>query len=291
MIDFIANPTAGGKFGKKIKKTIAKIEEYLLAKRIDYSIHYTKKTKRATEITKELIANNAETIVAVGGDGTLHEVLNGFSNFEKTALGIIPCGTGNDFAASINIPLDPIKALEIVLNEEAKYTDFMQMPTVRGLNTIGMGIDVDVLERYSKLKKKTQFGYTKCLIGALFNVKFTKIKAELNDKIKETTSFLACVANGYRIGGGMPICPGATPTDNKLDFMTYDEVHGFKIVKAFIKLKKGKIFDSKEAHHDYTEEVKIYPEGDYTVNVDGELYKNIPFEVKIVPNKLRIFRV
>jgi YegS/Rv2252/BmrU family lipid kinase len=290
MLDFIVNPSAGGKDGKKIKKALPKIEARLLEKNVEYVIHMTKSPKQATELTEMLIQAGATDIIVIGGDGTLHEVINGFSNFDRVALGIIPCGTGNDFASALNLPLDPIDALNVILDGEPKYTDFMQMPTVRGLNIIGTGMDADVLKRYQALKKKSKLGYTTSLIKTLFDYKYIEFDAEVNGERTSHFSFTACVANGHRYGGGIPICPVADPTDNKLDFLVVDQINGIKIINAFIKLKSGKILTLKESHHQNMQEIKIFPKGDYVVNVDGELYENIPFEVKIVSNTLRVYR-
>lgn len=290
MIDFLVNPTAGGKSGRKIKKAIPKLQKHLIKRKVEYAFHYTEKEKQAISLTEELIDNGATTIVVIGGDGTLHEVINGFKNFDKVSLGLIACGTGNDFAAAIGIPSDPVKALDLIIDGTPKYTDFMQMPTVRGLNIIGMGVDVDVLKRYAALKRKTKFGYTKCLIKTLMHVEFSDFTAEIDGEAKDVHSFMACIANGHRYGGGIRICPTATPVDKKLDFVTVDEMHGLKIVKAFLKLKKGDVDSVKEYHRKQITAVKITPNGDYTVNVDGELYDNIPFEVKIVSDTLRMFR-
>lgn len=291
MIDFIVNPKAGGYDGKKIKKALPKLEKRLLERNTEYLIHMTKRPNQATELTKSLIKNGATNIVVVGGDGTLHEVINGFSNFENVSLGIIPCGTGNDFASALKLPLDPVKALDVILDGEPKFTDYMQMPTVRGLNIIGMGVDVDVLKRYAKQKKKTKFKYTMCLIKTLFNVKYAEFNAETDVfENRFHRSFIACVANGHRYGGGIPICPIATPTDGLLDFVTVNEIKGLKIVSAFLKLKKGKVLSLKEASHANMKSIKITASTPYTVNVDGELYENIPFEVTVVSDKLRVYR-
>ncbi len=290
MLNFIVNPSAGGKDGKKIKKALPKIEKKLVQNGVDYYIHMTKRPKQATELTKSLIEAGATDIIVIGGDGTLHEVINGFSDFERVALGIIPCGTGNDFASALKLPLDPSAALDLILKGSPKYTDFMQMPTVRGLNIIGTGIDADVLKRYQSLKKKNKFGYTASLIKTLFDFKYTEFDAEFNGERKSYRSFTACIANGHRYGGGIPICPVADPADGKLDFVSVDQIKGLKLIGAFIKLKGGKVLTLKESEHRTMREIKIYPKGDYVVNVDGELYKNIPFEVKIVSDTLRVYR-
>ena len=107
---------------------------------------------------------------------------------------------------------------------------------------------------------------------------------------KKYSSFIACVANGYCYGGGIPICPVADATDNKLDFVAVKGMSKLKIIGAFLKLKKGKVLQLKEATHINMEKIRIFPEGHYTVNVDGELYDDIPFEVEVVSNKLKLYR-
>ena len=219
--------------------------------------------------------------------------LNLFKNstdFEKVNLGLIPCGTGNDFAQAVNIPLNPEKALDIILNNKPQYTDFMQMPTVRGMNVIGTGIDVDVLKRYESLKKKTKFGYTLCLIKTLFNFEYTSFKAEIDGEQSEYRSFIAAVANGPVFGGGLAICPTATPFDNELNFVAVKEMKLLGIIRAFIKLKKGKLLTLKQTTEKPFKHIKITTEKPCTVNVDGELYENIPFEVQIVSDKLKMYR-
>ena len=291
MIDFIINPLAGGKNGKKVKAAISIIENKLNALKTEYALHYTEYPKNATELTKTLIAGGATSIVVVGGDGTLHEVLNGFSEFDRVNLGLIPCGTGNDFAHAAKIPEDPEKALNIVLKNRPEYTDFMQMPTVRGMNIIGMGIDVDVLNRYEKSSRKTKLTYTLCLIKSLFKFDYSDFSVETSDGKKEHyRSIIACVANGYRYGGGISICPPANPFDKRLNFVAIKEIKKIKLIGAFLKLKKGKVLSLPQAVHYDVREIKITPKGHYTVQVDGQLYDEIPFEVKIVSDTLKMYR-
>ncbi len=290
-MEIIINPIAGGKHGKKIKKALLAVINRLHERKIKYTIHQTEKKGHAKELTAKLISEGATTIVALGGDGTLHEVINGFTSFENTALGLIPCGTGNDFATALGLPKDPVKALDLILDTEPKYTDFMQMPTVRGINIIGMGIDVDVLKKYESLKKKTKLGYTKCLIKTLFDFDYTDFTVEIDgEKTIDYRSFIACIANGHVFGGGIPICPIANPTDNELNFVAVREIKRSKIINAFLKLKKGKILTLSQSEHTPCKKVKITTKQPYTVNVDGELYDDIPFEIEIVSNKLKMFR-
>ena len=92
-LDIIYNPFAGGE--KKMKKNLALVEDKLNALKIVYRLHRSEYAKHAIALTKEAIANGAKTVVAMGGDGTLNEVLNGLYNFENITFGLLPCGTGN----------------------------------------------------------------------------------------------------------------------------------------------------------------------------------------------------
>ncbi|MBO4594501.1 MAG: hypothetical protein J5697_02225, partial [Clostridia bacterium] len=91
-------------------------------------------------------------------------------------------------------------------------------------------------------------------------------------------------------GGGIPICPVADPTDHLLDFVAVREIKGLKIVGAFLKLKAGKILSLKQSFHDRAKSIKIETDLPCTVNVDGELYDGIPFNVKVVSDELKMYR-
>lgn len=289
-LDIIVNPTAGGKHGRRIKKALMAIEKRLNQRQVEYKIHYTKEKNHGIELTKQVIEQGATDVVMVGGDGTLHEVINGFCNFEKVNLGIIPCGTGNDFATVLGLPKNPVKALDLILDGQAKYTDYMQMPTVRGLNIICMGIDVSVLQKYQALKHKNKLGYTKCLIQTLMDFEYSDFVANIDGEDVAYRSFIACVANGNQYGGGIPIAPPADPTDNHLDFVAVKEIKKSKIPVSFLKLKAGKILTLPQGVHKPCSHVKVTPSKPSYVNVDGELYFDIPLEVNIVSNKLKIYR-
>lgn len=291
MLDFIINPKAGGKHGAKIKNATNIIENILKSENTKYRFHYTEYPKHATAIAKDLNENGATTIIVVGGDGTLHEVINGITDFGKTALGLIPCGTGNDFAAAVDIPEDVTAALNLILHGKAQFTDYMQLPTVRGINITGMGLDVEVLKKYEHAKRKTKLTYTMCLIKSLLSFKYSDFDVIADDGEKiNYHSIIACVANGYRYGGGISICPPASPYDNALDFVAMKRMNKFKLIGGFIKLKKGKVLSLPQAVHFKTEKIKIIPKGEYTVQVDGQLYENIPFEISVVKNSLRFIR-
>lgn len=290
MLDFIVNPKAGMIKGLKYRRTVKKIKKYLEREGIEYCFHETNHKNHAKEYATELINNGATDIIVVGGDGTLHEVINGFHSFDKCNLGLIPCGTGNDFAGVCGIPKNTNKALDIIVKGAPKYTDYMQMPSIRGMNVIGMGIDVDVLEKYENLKRKTNFGYTRCLVKSLIKFNYVDFDATINGETTHYESFIACAANGTRFGGGIKICPDASIDDGKIDFVAVEKMKKIKIPMAFIRLKLGKVKNISGAHMIKAERIKVSGGENSIIQVDGELYKNIEFDVKVVHNELKMYR-
>ena len=287
MIDLIINPHASrGKAAKKAAKVIKILEE----KNVEFVAHYTTRPKEATEIAKKLSDEGATDIIALGGDGTVNEVLNGM-NPETVRLGIIPTGTGNDFVAAAKIPTDVKKALDIILNGEAKNTDYMVCGGIRGINAIGTGIDVDVLKRYAKAKVfKGKIAYIFALISALIHFRFYKFKVIKGDEKEDKTALIACVGNGFRIGGGIKMCPKAVIDDGLLDFVVVNELKKSRIPLAFVKLMKGKILEQDFTVMERVDRVKIEFEQPSTVQIDGELYENLDFDLSLVKGGVKVYR-
>ena len=288
MIDFIINGNAGLKAPLKAKKIISKI---LDEKGIEYAFHPTKCEKDAIRIAKELCENGAKTVVAVGGDGTVNEVLNGL-DVEKTALGIIPYGSGNDFVTSVNIPKNIKKSLDIILNGTAKPTDFMVCDGVRGINIIGTGIDVEILQRCERSKiLKGKLKYFISFLISLIKFNFYKLKFpnEKGEFVDRSALIIAC-GNGKRFGGGINMCPNAVVDDGKMDFVFVNEVKRRKIPGAFLKLMGGKIDQEDFCKFSLEEHVVAKFDNPVCIQIDGELYYDLKFDIHIEKGKLKLFR-
>ena len=287
MLHFIINPKANR--GKIVKK-VETVEKILKERKINYAFHYTTAPGVATQLAKEFSDKPNTTIVAIGGDGTINEVVNGL-NTENVKFGIIPSGTGNDFVASAGIPTDPKEALELILKGETKPTDYMVCGGVRGLNVIGVGIDVDILKRCRKSKiLKGKLQYVVSLIVSLIKFKFYKFTVVKGNERTEREALIAAVGNGSQFGGGIRICPLAKIDDGKLDFVIAGKLKKIKIPPAFIKLMKGKILETDFTTLELCERVKIEFDSPVTIQIDGELYDGIDFDLSIVKGGINIFR-
>ena len=288
MFHLIINPHAKGGKAAKLKK---KVEDALRARGAEYTVYETNAPKEATEIARRLSLEGAENIVAVGGDGTVHEVLNGI-DCEKVNFGIIPLGSGNDFVAAAGIPLRTEDAVDVLLSCSAKPTDYMVCDGVRGINIIGTGIDVDILKRCRKSKiLRGKLQYVWSLVISLIKFKFYKfgIIGE-NGERKEKEALIACVGNGSQFGGGIKMCPGAKIDDGKLDFVIAGRLKKIKIPFSFIKLLKGKILEQSFTSKEYAENVRIEFDSPVTIQIDGELYDDLKFDLSIVKGGLKMIR-
>ncbi len=287
MFHIIYNPVSGK---KKALKNLSKIKKILSAKQVPYQTHKTCAVHDGTYIAAKLTKRGETDLIVLGGDGTLHEVLNGIADPAACRLGLIPSGTGNDFAGKLGLPLDAEKALAVILEGEAKPTDYLLVDGVRCMNVAGMGMDVDVLERCKRGKLKGKIKYLLSLVKSLFAFKGLPVLIESEGVEEKHSALIAAACNGAQFGGGITICPVAEVDDNQMDVVVVDCIGGkIKIIKAFLQLMKGRILQYPATKHFRCEKVTFTPDTPCTLQLDGELYQDMRFEVS-VGKDLQFFR-
>ena len=283
MLNIIANIKSGKGRGLK---NVRKIVGYCLDKNIPYSLYITNKPGHATELARSLTQNGGE-IVALGGDGTFHEVLNGIADIRNTTLGFIPSGRGNDFVRAAGCSLDPIKALEDILRGQTKQIDYIDVNGVRCLNVAGTGLDIDVLERVAG--KTNKISYLVSLIYCLHHFKPYHVTVKVNGEEHVFDCIMAGVCNGIAIGGNIRLSPLSVIDDGKLDVIVMTMPENGKIMSVLPKFVKGKHMNLPITHRFVTDEVHI--ESDRPVQLDGEIYRNLKLDCKIAKGGLRTYAV
>lgn len=279
MHQIIFNPTAGKKKARKALETVCKT---LREKNVSFQVHQTAAAHDAETIARRLTTAGASNLVVVGGDGTLHEVLNGIVDPSRCTLGLIPAGTGNDFAEAAGIPLDTEEAIKVLLQRKAKPVDFLQVGERRCMNVAGLGIDVQVLQRCARGKMKGKLKYVLSLIQTVFGYKGCKVLVESDGVEVARDVLLAAACNGSQFGGGLRICPTAEIADGKISVVTVDCLGGvFKIVKAFLALIKGKILSLPASSHFLCDRVRLTTQQPCAVQLDGEIYQNLVLDVQV----------
>lgn len=284
MFYFIAKPLKGKK-----AKLHTQIEERMKKEGLPYEFRVTQSKGEGKELAARFSRRENAVIVVVGGDGTLNDALNGIADPSSCALGLIPAGTGNDFAAAAKIPKG-IAALDLILRGEPRYTDYLAFSDGRrSMNIAGAGIDVDILLRCERMKRfRARSKYFFSLIASLCKFRGMGMKITANGRTEEGNFLFAAVCNGRQFGGGIPICPPAKMDDGKLD-LVYVSCPKHKL-RPLLKLMRGKVLDLPIARHVLCEEAKLEFAGPFTAQYDGELYGADSFEVKLVHHSLRIYR-
>lgn len=289
MFHIIANPISGKGNGLK---ALNKVEKIFAEKGIEYTVHKTEYEGHAQVLAKEISLIPDTKLIAMGGDGTFHEVLCGIENFDNITLGLIPCGSGNDFIKTSGHPKKIEEAVDIILNGNASYIDFIEMDNgLRCLNTTGCGIDVDVLlkrEKCKTLKGKAAYFYS--LLYALAHTNFYNLRLTVDGEVVEKKVFTIGVGNGGFLGGGMPLCPNAKVDDGLLQIGYIDAVKKYKIPRLLMIFLQGKHIYQTWGGEIQGKEITIESlDGGY-FQLDGEILYETKLTMRVVSDTLKVFR-
>lgn len=284
MYVFIVNPIAGGGRGNRVYSNITKSRIY---KDIESISYFTKHKGHAEEITKKLLERNSEEItalVAIGGDGTLHEIINGLSNID-IPVAFIPGGSGNDFARGCALDKNPIKILENIVDGDyylPYYIGSFGIDEERSrlfTNNMGFGFDAMITKaandsKYKKLLNKVRLGkisYVIALIHVLFKFKPMDIEVIINEEKKKILDcWMVTITNHPYYGGGMKIIPDSKIQPDVFPVLLIHSISKWKILFLFMTVFTGKHINFKEVSVLETSELVINAPQQIDYQVDGE---------------------
>lgn len=273
---FIVNPESAKGNAMKI---IGNIEKVCKQEHIEYEVCYTLAQGDATRLAQSY-KDDENIIYAVGGDGTLSEVLNGVVG-TKNKIGIIPAGSGNDFYRTVKeLGKTEIESDVGVVN--GKYF----------LNIACVGIDAEVANNVPLMKKKNikvKNLYTASILYTFTHFKFKQIHFKSQEKDEKGNFTILSICNGRYYGGGYNISPKASLEDNYFDVYYINKLRLPSIINLLLKLKKGKLEQDKRTNHFKTNNITVTSEEPIRFNVDGETIENTKFEIKIIPKAIKIY--
>ncbi|MBC8061873.1 MAG: diacylglycerol kinase family lipid kinase [Clostridiaceae bacterium] len=284
---FIINPMAGK--GNSLK-LIPKIEEIFCDLKQEYKIEITQRPGHAIELVRAYVQQEDYRVYAVGGDGTLNEVLNGMVG-SNSSLGVIPAGSGNDYIKSIT-KHPALDILQRTIIGKERLIDIGRINDRYFLNVASSGIDAKIAFNAQRLKKLPIInGFTAYLLSIIYTIfkyKSQFVITEIDDyKFKEIT-LLVAFGKGSSYGGGMKVLPNTIIDDGYLDVCYVKGMNKFKILTLFPTLIKG-------THGAFTEYVsffkckraKVSSEVEMPINIDGEIIMSKEVNFSILPKKIK----
>lgn len=268
MIEIIVNPAAGNGSALTTSRLVVKA---LKEREIAHQLHQTDHPGHATEIARQAAQRGCETLIAIGGDGTVTEVAAGLHG-TQTALGIIPSGTGNDFVKTAGIPKGWKEALEFILSHPARPVDMGLINDTCFLNECGTGFDVLALDYATEAKKycKGLLPYLYGVLRSIISYRAIDMHIEIDDEVIEGKYLVCAVGNGRYIGGGIPITPCSELTNGKFEILVVDGVPNWRIPFYLPSLMKGTLYQKKPAHRYQASRCLIRCKN-MRLNLDGEI--------------------
>jgi diacylglycerol kinase (ATP) len=283
----IVNPTAGGV--RDIDQVTAR-----LARLPDTEIRLTGRRGSAARFAKAAIQKGRETIVAAGGDGTLNEIINGIGeNFDKARVGLIPLGTGNDFARTIGIPTEVEEAIDLIVATKTRPVDLVRVTSdeVRYfVNVSAGGFSGLVNEKLTAKMKKTwgPLAYLRSAAAALPGLRaYRTTLAFDNAESLMVDVYNVVVANGRYVAGGTMIAPEASIDDGLLDIVLIPERPAGELALLAAQVAMGTHLTSDAIIFRRAAKLTVNSKPGMWFNVDGELVGNEPARFEILPRALR----
>jgi YegS/Rv2252/BmrU family lipid kinase len=299
----IVNPAAaGGRAARRWPKI-----DRLLRKRLGpVDSRFTQRRGDAIELTYQALRGGYDLIIAVGGDGTVNEIVNGFFRDGQPVrpaahLGFIPIGTGGDLRRTLQIPLDPAQAIDVIAEAQplaidighARLTGYDGAPLDRYfVNVLGFGMGGDVSVRAKSFPRwlggKAAFLSATLLTFLKYKGKRVRLTLDGTPQPEDFVITNIAVGNGRYQGGGMHPCPRAVMNDGLLEVTTIDRLSMFELLRDLPVLYSDDIYKHPKVRHFRARHIRA-ESGDVTrIEVDGEALGTLPLEIDVLPERLSV---
>ena len=282
---FIVNPTSGG---GRAGREWASIESWLPSTGMSFEVAMTERSMHAIEIAEEAVRRSRPVVVAVGGDGTLNEVVNGFFHNgapipTTSRLAMVPIGTGGDFRRTLGIPLDHRAAVDVITKGIPRRLDVGAVTyeanaggtqTRHFINIADAGYGGEVVHRVNKGRKRTGgLTFTITALQALFAYGNKRMHVVIDGEARDVVAQQVVVANGQYFGGGMKMAPTASLTDGVFDVIIIGDVGKIDTLRGMGDIRQGKHLDQRKSSLFellYGKRIEVTSPSRVRIDVDGE---------------------
>jgi diacylglycerol kinase (ATP) len=283
----IVNPAAGrGRAGRDWLRLAAALR----ARGIAYDAFATRAAGEATELAARH-GREAATLLAVGGDGTLHEVVNGLiGGGGCAALAVAPFGTGNDWARELGVPRAPDALAALIARRRTRrvdaglieYHDGGRRALRHFINVAGVGLDAFVVEHLARRGPRA-LAYLRAAVAGLVRFRAPRLRVAADRLAVDGRMLVAFALLGRSCGGGLEFAPRARPDDGLLDVVTIESMSLPAALARLPRLYTGSILDDPRVHFEQCKAARIDAEPAARVEADGQLLGTTPVSVRLVP--------
>lgn len=262
---YIVNPRSG--IGKK--NTIeSEIGALTNKDEVDSKVVYTEYAGHGYELATQY-KDEADVVVAVGGDGTVNEIGTGLLG-GQAALGIIPCGSGNGLARELDIPLRTSSAIEIINDGLTRSIDVIKVGERYSLNMAGVGFDAYISHKFAKVKVRGPLQYMNLIAREYPKYKVNDYVLDIDDHIFQRKAFFISFANSTQWGNNIHIAPSASMDDGLIDVCIVSEFPDYAIPAMLVQLLSQNIDANKYDEIIKAKEIQLLNKKPLLGHVDGE---------------------
>lgn len=285
------NPHGGTKKGLAILEKVLPVFE---STNDTVKIIETEYAGHARDLARELDYDSYDGFCCIGGDGTMHEVINGMmtrTDGRKLPIGLITGGTGNSFMHDMDC-LDPVKAAKRIVTGRRRLIDIFRCEAdgtiYYGFNIVGWGIPTDANNLAEKLRWMGGQRYNVAAIIEVIRHRMRFARIEIDGNIIGADFGFVIGCNTIHTGKGMQMAPLARLDDGLIDLIIVRKVGRMKLLRLFPKLFSGKHIGDPAVDYRQVSEFSIKPEDRNTLNIDGEMLGSTPIRVTMMPKEIEV---
>ena len=287
-VALLVNPTAGK---GRAARVVAAVTERLRAGGANVAILVGTDAEHAQALARQAVSDGVDALVALGGDGMVHLALNVVAG-TATPLGIIPAGTGNDLANTLQLPTkEPAAAAAVVIDrlaEGGRLMDAVRVGDKWFACVLGAGFDSRVNDRANRMSwPRGRQRYNLAILGELRVFRPLPFVIDIDGERWETEAMLVAVGNAKSYGAGMKVTPGAEVDDGLVDVMVLGPVSKPEFLKTFPKVFKGTHINHPAVTMRRAKVVSLSSPG-VTAYADGEYLADLPITCETVPGAVRV---
>ena len=287
------NPHGGKKLGPRLLNRVKPLFE---SKGIELFVVETTFAGHAKELANQLNITEYDGFIGIGGDGTLHEIINGMlsrHDGRKIPIGIIPGGSGNSYMHDLNLT-DPLKAAKAIINEKTRALDTAKVEVNHIIkysnNMIGWGLVTDVGNKAEHFRWLGTNRYTILSVVEVLRHKSRPATLIMDDKKIEDEFIFIIACNSIHVGKGMKMAPKARLDDGLIDLIVIRSgVSRTRLLQVLPKLFDGSHINEPELEYYQTSQFSLIPETDEILNIDGEIMGSTPIQVNVIPKAFEMF--